>query len=323
MKTSVKEITSQLLDNLWDQYLKRMPFARTYVRMVTEKKGRVIHDHLAFRTLNTHTGEQPEGIDAIGHLIRILGYSKAGKYQFPKQHITAFHYEHPDPELPKIFISQLEVDQFPEWVHDLIHDQVTETPYLLSDQGIGLLNSLQQNGLLPFEAAEILVEELTRYFTRPWGMVRKDTVLKINEVSQYAAWTLLHGNSVNHFAASVNQHQIQDWPDLESTLAALGHAGVSLKDSIEGEKGSKLRQSATFAVIEETQVIHCPDCEEEEIETVDAQGEQDVEKIDWTYAYYEFVERGYTDVNNEKVLFSGFITEQTSHLFGMTRITGI
>jgi hypothetical protein len=305
MKTTINEVTRLLIGRLWGINLKRVPYAKKYAEMVTEKGGRVIHDHIAFRTINAHTGEQPEGISAIAHIIRELGYKKAGSYTFSRMKLSACHFEHPDPELPKIFVSQLETNQFPEWFSDLIHEKVVDTPYLFSDQGIELLNLLKGAGTLPFEAGEILINALTGYFCRPWEKISREDVLKINDVSQYAAWTLLHGNSVNHFAALVNFQEVPEWSDLESTCNALMEVGIPMKSTIEGEKGSKLRQSATHAVIEE-------------VEVSDEEGETD--KIEWPYAYYEFVERGNIDENVEMKLFSGFLADQAVHLFNMTRL---
>ena len=48
-----------------------------------------------------------------------------------------------------------------------------------------------------------------------------------------------------------------------------------MKETIEGIKGSKLKQSATQAVKEEVEVI----------------GDDGPEKMVWTYAYYELAQR--------------------------------
>ena len=41
---------------------------------------------------------------------------------------------------------------------------------------------------------------------------------------------------------------VKEWPDLQTTCEALAAAGIPMKTSIEGEKGSKLQQSSTQAV---------------------------------------------------------------------------
>lgn len=303
MKVSTREITALLIDQLWRDYISRVSYAKKYVELVFEKGGKVVNDHIAFRTFNTHTGEQPEGIRAIKHLLNYLEYHPVEKYTFTKKKLTAIHFEHPDPMFPKIFVSQLEVDQLPVWAQQIIHDTVVDTEYIISDRSLGLLSLLQKEGQIPKIASDSLVDDLAQYFRRPWRAPRKDDVIKINDVSQYAAWTLLHGNSVNHFTAFINYQDVKDWPDLESTCAGLAAAGVPMKDSIEGAKGSKLQQSATQAVKEDVEVM----------------GEEEAETIRWTYAYYELAERGYIEENGNRKLFSGFLGEQATNLFDMTQ----
>ena len=303
MKLTAKEVTSQLLDQLWTQYLYRVSYARKYVDLVNQKGGKVVNDHIAFRTFNTHTGEQPEGIRAIKHLLNFLDYQPVETYIFKKKKLKAIHFEHPDELFPKIFVSQLEVEQLPEWAQTIINNSVCDTPYLLSDQSLELLSMLKADGKLPKIAAEGLVIDMAQYFRRPWQPPRKEDVLKLNDVSQYAAWTLLHGNSVNHFTAFINHQNVKEWPDLETTCKGLEAAGVPMKENIEGQKGSKLQQSATKAVKTE----------------VDVRGDDGPEKITWTYAYYELAERNFIEENGTKKLFSGFLGEQATHLFDMTK----
>ena len=77
-----------------------------------------------------------------------------------------------------------------------------------------------------------------------------------------------------------------------------------MKDRIEGERGSKLRQSSTQAVEED-----CPVLEED----------GSLGKLRWTYAYYELAERGTVPGPDGKlVLFDGFLGPQATHLFDMT-----
>lgn len=303
MKISRKEIALQLFSTLWEQYAKRVSYARTYVDLVNKKGGKVVTDHIAFRTFNTHTGEQPEGIMGIKYILNCLDYTPVTKYEFVKKKIKAVHFEHPDKMFPKVFVSQLEVEQLPEWSQQIIKNAVKDTPYILSDSSIELLSILQIEGELPRSAGESLLNDLVQYFRRPWEIPLKNDVLKLNDISHYAAWVLLHGNSVNHFTASINYQEVPEWPDLETTCQALKDAGVPMKEVLEGKKGSKLQQSATLAV-------------KEEVEVKDDDG---IEKITWPYAYYELAQRGYVNENGEEKLFSGFIGEQAAHFFDMTK----
>lgn len=303
MKRTTKEIATYLFNNLWEQYKERVPYANKYAMMVTKKGGQVVIDHIAFRTFNTHTGEQPEGIRALRHILISLGYKIVAKYRFQKKKLNAVHFEHPDETLPKIYVSQLEVELLPVWAQELIHKTVKDTLYLLNDHSIELLNILKEKDVLPLEAADFLIKDLLNYFRRPWGIPVKEDVLKLNDVSQYGAWVLLHGNSVSHFSTLINQQNVKEWPDLISTCNALLNAGIPMKEMIEGKPGSKFQQSSTIAVKEEVKV----------------KGENGIERLMWTYSYLAFAERGYIEDNGVKKLFNGFLEEQTVHLFDMTK----
>jgi hypothetical protein len=303
MKTTADQLTSDLLGNLWTNFQRRVPFVRQYLQLVESRGGSFFMDHLAFRTFNTTTGEQPSGIMAISHLIKDLHYKEAGAYHFTRQKITANHFEHPDKKFPRIFVSQLEVQDLPLWAQHLIHEVVDDTPYLLSDNAIELMNCLKSSGSINEEAAKILIEELTGYFRRPWNIPSKETILKINDISQYAAWVLLHGNSISHVSSLLNAQQVPEWPDLESTLEALVAAGIPMKREIAGKKGTLLRQAATHPV-RETYLF--PD------------GEGDFNEMAWTYAYFQLTERGTIKDETNTGLFPGFLVEQVSRLFKTT-----
>jgi hypothetical protein len=303
MKRNAADIARNFVRQLWENYLKRVPYARIYADLVEHKGGQVVIDHIAFRTLKTHTGEQPEGISDIRHIIKCFGYQAAGNYNFTKKKIDAIHFEHPDNKLPKIFVSQLRVEQLPEWAQQQIHEAVKDTPYLLSDNGIELLNRLCVEKKLTIEAADYLEDDLSNYFKRPWNPPKKETVLQVNDISQYAAWVLLHGNSVNHFAALLNEQNVKEWPDLITTSKVLDSKGVPMKETVEGDKDSILQQTATQAVKE----------------NVEVNGEDGIGEINWTYAYFELTRRGFTQIDGQQVLFNGFLENQARHLFGMTQ----
>lgn len=273
---------TRLLDALWAQYKARVSYARQYEKMVLERGGRVINDHIAFRTFNCATGKQPAGVEAIARVFTPLGYERKDKYLFEDKHLTAWHYEHKtNPDNPKIFISQLEVDRLSPAVAKMITDSVKDAPDLLDkDNPAG-------------------------FFMRPWTPPKRNLIAPVNKESQYAAWTLLNGNAVNHFTAYINKQNVKEWPDLEATVNALRAAGLPMKDEMEGEKGSKLRQSSTQAVDAECAVT----------EDNGAPG-----KMKWSYAYYELAERGMVPGPDGKpMLFQAFLGAQATNLFEMTK----
>jgi hypothetical protein len=300
---SASQILTQVLERLWDQYCRRVEYARRYRDLVLGKGGRVVNDHIAFRTFNAPTGAQPPGIEAIARIITRLGYTAAGSYTFADKGLTARHYEHPDRLLPKIFISQLEVDDLPSGCAAAIRAAVADASDLLDSVDLARLERVAG---LPKQEQASLVDRLYRFFTqRPWPAPRRDTVLEVNKTSQYASWTLLHANSVNHFTAYINEQQVPEWPDIEATAAGLRAVGIPMKDTIEGEAGSKLRQTATQAV-------------DEDCEVTEADGRPGL--LRWSYAYYELAERGDAPgPDGRPQRFSGFLGQQATHLFEMTR----
>ena len=301
MKRNKFEIAATLIDKLWGRFRERVSYARYYNDLVYRHGGMVVLDHVGFRSLNTHTGEQPEGIWAFRHIFECLGYSLGRKYDFPGKKLKAIHLTPEMKMLPKIFVSQLEVFLLPQWVQRLLSEVVANTNYMLSESGIELLNKLRTDGVLTHEAANALEEELVHYFYRPWNPPPKETVLKVNDVNHYAAWVLLHGNAPSHFAVFLNEQRVPEWPDLKTTCRALQQAGIPMKRKIEGALETILQQSATLAVKEEVMVW------EEGIYSV----------IPWTYAYLELIKRGCSPDGKEE-LFQDFLEAHERHLYQMT-----
>lgn len=287
---SDSELLHRLLDILWAQYKGRVSYAAIYQRMVEERGGRLQNDHIAFRTFNCKVGAQPPGVEGIARVFTALGYAQKDKYVFGDKHLTAWHYEHQtDPRNPKIFISQLEVERLSPATAEIIRKTVADAPDPLAGK----------------KFADLPAETLAAFFARPWGIPKRRDVENANKESQYAAWTLLHGNAVNHFTAYINEQNVKEWPDIEATVAALRAAGLPMKDEFEGERGSKLRQSSTKAATEDADVIG---------------DDGKPGKINWSYAYYELAERGEVPGPGGKpVRFQGFLGPQATNLFEMTK----
>lgn len=192
------------------------------------------------------------------------------------------------------------MEQLSEPAVTIIKNTVKNTHDSLTSTDIELLSSFVRSEEIDDNSGKILIESLTSFFSRPWKTPERSAVEEVNKYSQYAAWTLLHGNSVNHFTAFINKQKVAAWPDIEATVAALRQAGLPMKKEFEGEPGSKLRQSSTEAVMEPAEIR----------EDGGAVG-----KINWSYAYYELAERG---LENGKE-FTGFLGEQATNLFEMTK----
>ncbi|WP_375494680.1 DUF1338 domain-containing protein [uncultured Nostoc sp.] len=301
------EIALDLWKLLWQEYSARVNHARTYQQMITAAGGTIANDHIAFRSLrllvDTPQGQVNLGIDYLGELAEALGYVVAGEYTFAQTHLYARHYRHPQQEefnLPKLFISELIVDELPTNIAKLISKTVSSIPKELTSP---LILLQQKDGNV-----ETIAKQLQQVFTRPWLPPQRSVVEEVNQVTQYGAWVLLHGYAVNHFTGYVNGQNTSKYPDIDTTTNALVNLGVPMKAEIEGNITCGLRQTATQAVTEMVTVLD--DNSSAEIQ------------IPWTYAYYEIAQRYLVEVESGKqVLFDAFLGSNAQQLFEMTRLS--
>ncbi len=298
------KIACQLWELLWRDYSSRVRYAHTYAQMITKAGGTVANDHIAFRALrmvvDSPQGKVNLGIEYLGKFAEVLGYEAAGEYTFSETHLYARHYRHPQQaefDLPKLFISELIVDELPPQTIQLIQQTVSGVN-LLSYSAI--INSFNYD-------SERLAKELLKIFTCPWQPPRRSVVEEVNKVSQYGAWVLLHGYAVNHFTGYVNRQNTPEYPDIDATARGLAKLGVPMKAEIEGDVSCGLRQTATQAVTEIVTVL-------DELTDTEIQ-------IPWTYAYYEIAQRYMVEAESGKrVLFDAFLGRNAQQLFEMTRI---
>ncbi|WP_088240814.1 DUF1338 domain-containing protein [Calothrix rhizosoleniae] len=295
------EIARYLWELLWQEYSSRVSYARIYQEMITAAGGTIANDHIALRSLRLHIdspqGQVKLGIEYLDAIAHFLGYSAQGEYFFPDTHLYARHYRHPQQaewDLPKLFISELIVEELPQRTQELIKSTVSSfTPTHLP----------RTDTSTPVEISR----QLQPIFKRPWRAPRHSVVEEVNTITQYGAWVLLHGYAVNHFTGYVNHQQTSQYPDIEATVSGLGKLGIPMKEKIEGSETVGLRQTATHAVTEMVTVLD------------DATGKE--KQIPWTYAYYEIAQRYMvkTETGKEE-LFDGFLGRSAQQLFEMTRM---
>lgn len=299
MKLKTEGVALQLFDYLWNDYSEKVSYASTYNRLIQQHGGKFIADHVVFRTLNTHTGEQPGGIEAISHLLSYFSYRFSEKYVCKDKMITVSQFDHPDRSLPKVLVSQLEVSHLPGWIQHHVGNIVAETPYTLSDKGIELLNILKSNGVLPLEAARFLLSDLQGYFCRPWVIPQQSAIEKIIEFLPYCAWVLLFGNSVCRFSASINMQGIAEWPNLDKTIEDIKNEGVDFRKHI--SFSSDFVQAFAPPVNLHAEVM----------------GDDGIEMPLIAYSKFGLTERGLIEENGEKNLFEGFVLGEGTHFYEM------
>lgn len=289
-----------LFDHLWDQYRRRVSYVQTYEQVIAAAGATFVNDHIAFRTFANQA--PPSGIASLSRVFEALGYRAAGAYHFEDKHLSALHFQHPNGQFPKLFISELKIWELPAQAQSML-------AWCLAGHRPPLSNELLR-GLRELSAGsdvEALLGQVLEFIVQlPWDPPTRAAVEALNPISQYAAWTLVHGYNVNHFTSLVNSHGVESLDNLEKTIAALQAAGVPMKAEVEGAPGSKLRQSATEAVKIDVPILE----------------EQGPSAMPWTYAYFELAERNdITDPETGKPSrFEGFLGPQATNLFEMTRV---
>jgi hypothetical protein len=296
-----EKFCAELFDVLWDRYRQRVAYVQTYEQVIKQAGATFVNDHIAFRTFAT---QQPlAGIASISRVFEALGYRAAGSYHFDDKQLSAIHFQHANPQFPKLFISELRVPELPAEGRAIIERTARNHRPAIGLEALAALVNLDKDSQ---PAGELMPKIVSEFHDLPWMLPSREDVEKLNKVSQYAAWVLVHGYNVNHFTSLINSHGVPALDDIEKTIAALAKAGVPMKKEIEGERGSKLRQTATEAV------------------TIDvAVHDRGVPaKMPWTYAYFELAQRDTVidPATGKPVRFEGFLGPQATNLFEMTRV---
>lgn len=296
-----ERFTAELFDRMWDRYRGRVSYVADYERVITAAGATFVNDHIAFRTF---AGQNPQtGISSLSRIFVALGYRAAGCYCFEDKHLDAIHLEHPNPDFPKLFISELRISELREPSREILSSMLESHRPAISVETLAALAEIEDCN--ESQREKLLDEAADEFQTRPWTAPEKDAVVALNEESQYAAWVAVHGYDVNHFTSLINSHGVENLADIDKTVAALITDGVPMKASVEGAPGSKLRQTATEAVVIDVEVTDGGSAT----------------TMPWTYAYFELAERGMvTDPRSgAESRFEGFLGAQATHLFEMTR----
>ncbi len=218
MAIVTSELTT-LLNRLWTDFSAINPQAKAIHSLLEERGEIVINDHIAFRTFS----DPRVGIDVIARPFVEAGYTAKEKYQFKQKKLDARHYEHPDPDLPKVFISELRIKECSEFLQRCV---------------LSMIDRISEEKFSDPEFCAI---------GRPWEISFADADLLANE-SEYAGWMAAFGFRANHFTVLVNS--LKTIGSLEELNTLIKQAGFPLNaegGEIKGTASDFLEQSSTLA----------------------------------------------------------------------------
>ena len=209
----------ELLDQLWSDYIAITPQAARIHELLRERGEVVVNDHIALRTFSL-PGMDIEDIDRA---FVAAGYEPVESYHFAAKKLEACHYEHPGRQLPKIFISALQVDQLEPENAARVRELAAQL-----ESGASADTRFAGSG-------------------RRWELSR-ETYEALSAESEYAGWVAAFGFRANHFTVLVNE--LETFADLAELNAFLRERGFELNQSggeIKGSPEVLLEQSATLA----------------------------------------------------------------------------
>src|SRR5258708_5980408 len=182
----------ELFDTLWERYRGRVEYVRQYEKVIANHGAIFVNDHIAFRTLAC---QKPAlGLFMISRIFEALGYSMANCYEFPDKHFSSIHFQHPNPQFPKLFITQLKTWELSPAAQATIAKSMKSHRAPLADAVLNDLNHL--TSVSSVQRAKLL-QTLVAYFAElPWELPQKKDVQELDQESQFAARVVVTGNDV-------------------------------------------------------------------------------------------------------------------------------
>lgn len=227
-------VLDEVLEGLMGRYRARVPDVSGILDALLEEGAigsvsDIENDHIAFRTM----GVPQLGIQSFEKIFRQLGYQKRDFYLFEGKKLNAYWYSPPTEKHPRIFVSELRVNDLSERAQRIIRsytDQVTSDP--VDDLDLSDARAIDD------------------FLHRPlWTTPRLSDYLALLEESEYAAWVIYNRYYLNHFTISVHNlpagfNTIVDFNRfVEKHGFRINDSGGKIKTSPDGG----LIQSATVA----------------------------------------------------------------------------
>jgi len=223
----------QMLNGLMSRYLERVPDVKAILdSMVADgiirDAGEIENDHIAFRSL----GVPFLGIASLEKIFLHLGYTKRDYYYFQEKKLDAYWYAPPEEHYPRIFLSQLRVQDLSPAAQAIISKYTKD---IHSD---------------PVDALDLDDGAALDHFLHSslWPLPSLADYRALAAESEYAAWVIYNRYYLNHFTISV--HNLQDgYNTIASFNSYLEKKGFALNDA-----GSKIKTSPDWGLLQSSTV---------------------------------------------------------------------
>lgn len=210
----------QLFSHLWADYSTLNPIANQIHNLLETRGEKVLNDHVAFRTYNSSN----INIEKFAQAFKDLGYKEKGDYHFTEKKLYAKHYEHEDPNQPKVFISELLTEKFSPRFQEIVRNLTKQVPESVINSWDFSVSGVQ------------------------WNKIDSKTYEELRSESDYGAWLAVNGFRANHF--TVNANALKSFKSLQELNSFLKNNGFTLNKEggeIKGTPAELLEQSSTIA----------------------------------------------------------------------------
>ena len=198
---------------------------------VVQSQADIVNDHIAFRTL----GVPNLGIASFEKIFFALGYTRKDYFNFEGKKLNAYWYAPPSPQYPRIFVSELRVDELSTAAQDIIYKYTAD----IQADPVDALDL--HNGV---EVASFLQNPL-------WGLPTSEEYKLLLAESEYAAWVMYNRYYLNHYTISIHE-LIAGYNTLEEFNDFLYRIGIKMNTSggvIKTSADGLLRQSSTVSAL--------------------------------------------------------------------------
>lgn len=223
-----------ILNGLMKRYKERVPDVSAIINAmikdgIIKNENEIENDHIAFRTM----GVPQLGIKSFEKIFLHYGYKKMDYYFFPEKKLNAYWYAPPHPKYPRIFISELRVNDLSPEAQEIILKYTNE----VKADPVDSINLDDAPAIDNFLHSSL------------WQTPTLADYRALAVESEYAAWVIYNRYYLNHFTISVHNlsegyNTIEQFNNfLERNNFTLNNAGGKIKISGDGA----LLQSSTVA----------------------------------------------------------------------------
>ncbi len=234
MKFQEKNTINLVLESLFETYSKRVPDVTKITNAmvlnnIISDQSEIINDHIAFRTMAVDN----LGINSFEKIFLKHGYKKRDFYSFEQKKLNAYWYSHDEKNMPRIFISELKVNELSKNAQKIIKHYTNQ----VKKDRVDSINLNNANEIIDFLSKPL------------WSLPNLDHYNQLLKETEYGSWVIYNRYYLNHYTISVHELK-KNYNSLENFNKFLISIGIKLNDSggiIKKSKDGLLLQSSSVA----------------------------------------------------------------------------